>query len=484
MSWLKDPLLLILLYLSMVCLFAALNPQRRRQLWLGVLLLLLFAFPRAGGVMTALNLPLPVAGVLSAVLITEWLLFRRRHDRISTPIDYFFLAYALIAGLSLGIGLATGGDHKIALIELCFYLFAIGIYFYASETFRDPGSLRLIYRGLLVISVAVSVYGIAQKFLGGSILINHVTYNSAGALARSYVEMEAPYRRVLSSYGDPNVLASQLVVFVGLAGALLLGRGVSLFLRLGCIVAIVVNVLCVYYTGSRAGILCVILVGIGVLVWRTRWALLLLIAVPLTVWLFFPGLISDILPEKLTFLLKTGDTRYQFPSVAWRLLQAIPLGCGFGNSVTLQLNGISWSFDVMPGRVVWAGFNSFWLTLFSRVGVPGVIAFALLLLVLFINVIRHIRAMADPVMRAVLVGCVIGLMGQMTIWLVNNTYMLPGGGLNFWFLMGLIVAAGRTYAPWVDSTWVPKMFTWRTSPSLQAAASMGQAPMMSGSPGK
>ncbi len=468
MSWLKDPLLLILLYVSMVCLFAALNPQRRRQLWLAVLLLLLFALPRAGGMIETLNLPLPVAGVVAAVLITEWLLFRRRHERISTPVDYFFLVYALIAGLSLGIGLTTGGDNKIAMIELAFYLFAIGIFFYASETFRDPGSLQLFFRGLLVISLAVSIYGIAQKYWGGGILVDHVTYNSASTMARSYVDMAAPYRRVLSSYGDPNVLASQLVVFVGLAMALLVGRGVSWPLRLGCAAILAVNILCVHYTGSRAGMLCVILVVFGVLVWRTRWALPLLLASPLIIWYFAPGIISDLLPEKLAFLLKTGDTRYEFPAVAWRLLQAIPLGCGFGNTVALQLDGVSWSFEILPSRVIWAGFNSFWLNLFSRVGLPGVMAFLLLLAALFINVIRHIRAMTDPVMRAVLAGCVIGLLGQMTIWLVNNTYMLPGGGLNFWFLLGLMVAAGRTYAPWVNPAWMPQMRSWWTT-SLPAA---------------
>jgi len=469
MNLLKDPIILVLLYLIVVCLFAAINPRRRREMWLFILTVLLFALPRAGGVVSGLHLPLPLASVLSAVFITEWLLFRRVQGRVRSHLDYFFLAYAAVAGLGLAVGLASGGNHLVALIELCLYLFTMGLYFYASETFRTPHHFRLFCRWLLVISVCVSLYGIAQKFLGSRILINHVTYNSTSGLARTYIEVEPAFRRVLSSYGDPNVLAGQLLVFTAVALALVVGRGIPGTVRLGCLAVLILNVICAVYTGSRAGLLCLLLVVVGVLVWRSRWALLLLATLPLAAWYLLPEALHQLLPHQFQLVWQSSDLRYQFPLVAWRLLQATPFGCGFGNTILMQLHGANWSFEIIPGTVIWAGFNSFWLNLFSRMGLPGLTAFILLLGALFTYVARHVRYVQDDIARAAMVGGLVGFLGQTVIWLVNNTYMLPGGGLNFWFTMGMLVAACRAYAPMVDPVGARLLgVTWPTVPTAGA----------------
>jgi hypothetical protein len=443
----KDPIILILFALLLVTGFTALQPRRRPEVWLIVLTILLFALPRAGVIIKQINLPLPLNYIFATVFIIEWLLLRKSSAMERSKVNYLFLLYAGIAGMGLAIGLTTGGTYLIALLELCFYLFAIGLFFYASETFCEQKHFYLFARLVLVISVVISLYGIAQRFLGSSVLVNYLTYNSSGDLARSYVEAdEIGLRRVLSSYGDPNVLASQLVVFVGIGMALLLGKGVPSNTRLLCLFVVMVNVACTLYTGSRAGIMCLGLVLMVVLIWRTRWALLLIPLLVLIALMLGPALIDSVMASRFQSVITGDDARRQFPGMAWQLIQAVPFGCGLGNAVQLNLHGFNWSFAIVPAGVIWSGFNSFWLNLFSRLGLPGLITFIMLLWALVRYVSVRAKMIQDPQVRAFLIGGLAGFAGQWIIWIVNNTYMLPGGTLNFWFMMGMLFAGARAFS--------------------------------------
>ena len=450
-SGLNDTMIMMFVFAAGLFAFIALRARVHRELWLLVLTVALFAVPRAGVVLRQVQLPLPAAHVLAAVSIIEWLLFRRNRRAQRSRTGYFFILYTGVVGIGLMVGLATGGNHLIAFLELCFYLFSIGLFFYVSETFWTPHQFMLFMRVVLVISVVVSVYGAAQRYLGTSILVDRVTYNTGGHdISRSYLKTdELSQRRVLSSYGDPNVLASQLVVFSAIAMALLVGKGVPGHMRFGCLVVLAANLVCVAFSGSRAGIIGLSLAGAGVLLWRTRWALVILPVLAIVGSMLLRPLLETELLNRLFYfegLLDMSDLRSHFPAMSWQLLQATPFGAGLGNTVMLDSVGTSWSFTVLPAGGIWAGFNSFWLNLFSRLGLPGVLAFAVLIGVLCAWVWRHARYVTDPQVKAFLVGGLIGLAGQWVIWLANNTYMLPGGGLNYWFMMGMLVSGCRAYS--------------------------------------
>ena len=419
------------------------------RFWLLSLLLLLFGLPRAGVVIQQVQLPLPLAHILCAVLVIEWLFFRRSRSEEGFRFGKFFLLYAVIAGFGLVVGLSAGGGHIIAFLELCFYLFTIGIFFYVVDTFREQKQFLKFARAVLVISVLVSIYGIAQRYMGSSILVPHLTYNTGGSIiSRQYIEVsQASQIRVLSSYGDPNVLASQLVVFIGIALALLAGRGVKGRLRLLFLGVVAINVVCLYFTRSRAGMLSMLLVMLIVMCWRTRWAFLSLPVLAVVGYFMIPIYLSSYVETQFHGVITGEEIRLLFPRMAWQLLNIVPLGCGFGRTVFLNLEGLNWTFSVAPTTVVWAGLNSFWLNLMCRLGVPGVLAFLLILIVLFHYVWTRSRQVEHPMVRAVLIGALAGFVGQWIIWLVNNTYMLPGGGLNFWFTMGMLVAGCRAFVP-------------------------------------
>jgi len=335
----------------------------------------------------------------------------------------------------------------MAFLELCFYLFSMGLFFYVSDTFRKQKHFLTFARVILIISVVVSAYGIAQRYLGSSILIPHLTYTTGGGtISQQYLEAtEASQVRVLSSYGDPNVLASQLLVFIGIALALAVGKGVKGNTRLLCLGVLLLNVVCLFYTRSRAGIISAFLVMLIVFCWRTRWALLFIPIMILFGYIMIPTLAASYLESRFQGAVTGDDVRLLFPRMAWELLNIVPLGCGFGRTVFLNVEGLSWSFAVAPTTVVWAGLNSFWLNLLCRLGIAGLLAFLLILVVLFRYVWIRAKQVEHSMVRAILIGVLAGFVGQWIIWLVNNTYMLPGGGLNFWFMMGMLVAGCRAF---------------------------------------
>jgi len=448
MDLIWDPVILALFCLTVLCGFVALRPRRRPEVWLLLLTVLLFGLPRAGFVMGQFFLPLPLTHVLAAVFIVEWLLLRKTSVGTHRHLARYFLLYALVAGFGLVLGLSTGGTRLVAFLEISFYFFAMGLFFYTSETFRQRRHFYLFAHLALGISVAVSLYGIAQKFFGSSVLVPYVTYTSFGQdISQISYSIKT---RVLSSYGDPNVLASQLVVFVGISMALIVGRGLSSGTRMLGLFILAVNVVCIVFTGSRAGMLCLALVPMIILYWRSKWAILILPVLLGLGILWLPSVVESSLVGKVSsmgpgIMIDPGDLRAEFPSLAWRLLQAVPLGCGWGNTVTMQVTGLNWDFMMRPAEVIWMGFNSFWLNLFSRLGVPGLVTFVLLLVVLFRYVWAHARMVQDAWVRAFLIGALAGFIGQSVIWLVNNTFMLPGGGLNFWFTMGMLVAGCQAF---------------------------------------
>ncbi|MCK4629654.1 MAG: hypothetical protein KAT56_11670, partial [Sedimentisphaerales bacterium] len=336
MDYLQDPIILVSLIFLAVSIVVFSHLRRQIRLWLVLLTIMLFALPRAGMLVQQINLPLPLAHILAALVIIQWFFFGRSQYRRQSRFGYFFLIYAATAGLGLAIGLATGANYSMAFLELFFYLIAMGLFFYASETFTEKRHFLLFTCLILGFSAIVSLYGIAQRYLGSDILIDNVTYNSASDTARSYIGQSGfggENSRVLSSYGDPNVLAGQLLLFAGIALALLLGKKVPPHLKLLCLGVLCANVCCIIFTGSRAGLLALVFVAIIVLVRRSRWALLFIPAVAISAFILITPVLESVLTAKFHGLVSANDIRRQFPIMAWELLKLIPFGSGLGNTV-------------------------------------------------------------------------------------------------------------------------------------------------------
>ncbi len=456
MEILNDPINIVLIGLSMICIAIAIRPRRYPNSLLMILTVALFALPRAGIHVPSFGVPLPISHILLVVIMVEWVLVR--HNRFHEGAGYarYFVIYAIVTAFGLAAGIMWGSKYEVAIMELFFYMFMMTLFFYVSEAFCEPAYFMKFIRIVLMISVFISLYGITQHYLGSKVLIQYITYNSDTNMARSYLELDdLSLRRVLSSYGDPNVLASQLIVFFGITFSLIISRRISARTRLISLAILAVNSICIVFTGSRAGMICMVLVVIIVLSWRKRWVLFA-IPVLLIISVFMSSqLIEDTVVNKFQGVVSSDDVRAQFPTMAMKLVQVVPFGSGLGRTVSLEVNEMDWNFKVHQAPNIWVGFNSFWLNLFCRLGLPGVVSFLVLLFVLLRYIWRHIKMVQDVQVKAILIGGVAGLICQGVIWMANNTYMLPGGGLNFWFMMGMMVAGSRAYAVQYPQMMVP-----------------------------
>ncbi|MBN1436788.1 MAG: hypothetical protein JW936_06915 [Sedimentisphaerales bacterium] len=461
MTYLQDPIIAVLFVFCIAMMMVAMLRQKR---WGDVVLLglvvLLFGLPRAGVFIGKANLPLPLAHILAAMLIVIWGL-RRYQVEHKQKLHYFFLLYGVMACWGMILGLASGGNLFIAFLESSFYLFSIGLFFYASETFADKHYFRLFVKILAIVAAAVSIYGIAQYFFGPQILLNRVTYNSASDRALAYLEYSGSHRRVLSSYGDPNVLASGALVFLSIGLAIVTARGIVRTKRLVWLTVLILSGICLYFTHSRAAMLCTVIVALIIFCRYTRVGFTV---VPLLV---VGGILAWISLGEIEFLsgvVPANDMRWKFAGWAWQFVKGVPLGCGFGNSIIIDPTDATEIFSVVPATTIWMGFNSFWLDLLSRLGIPGVLAFILLLMALFRRIWHDTFLVSDPMVRAVLVGGLAGCIGQCVIWTANNTYMLPGGGVNFWFMMGMLYAGCRAFSSKTAVVLLPTEGTWGDIP--------------------
>ena len=180
MSLFQEPMLIASILTASFGGLIILGKRRGPEFCLLVLTMLSFGLPRAGFLLKQIQLPLPLAHLLAGLFVLEWLLLRRFRSPVKWEFTPYFILYALVAGFGLALGVIMGGHLLTAFLELNFYLFSLGLFFYACETFHKRDHFLLFSRLLLVIALVVSLYGIAQKYFGRDILIPLITYASKG----------------------------------------------------------------------------------------------------------------------------------------------------------------------------------------------------------------------------------------------------------------------------------------------------------------
>ncbi len=460
MFLLRDPFIVSLLSLTIAGLVILLQPTRRPYWWLFILTIVFFAFPRAGFTLEKNLLPLPIPHILTAILGVEWFL-RRHHSEVGPPFfKKLVIVFALTAFFSACYGLCMGGRPLMVFLDLCFYFFSLTIFFFCIDTFRERRQFNVFIGLILSISMLVSVYGLLQVFWGTDILIPNITHNTGGGdYSKAYLQgNDINYMRVLSSYGDPNVLSSQLLLFIGIAFSIMIGHGIRLRYRLFCVLVVVCNIVCLVLTGSRAAMICLPLVIIILLCLKSRWVrFTVLFLIPMGMILMHEHLFAFLNSPMLMII---NDERLSYPQKLVELLLTSPFGSGLGNNIYLGTPDGDSSLIFKNASNVFDSWNSFWMNLVARMGIQGFLCFVFLLGTLWHYIWRQSRHIHHPLVQASLLGGLAGMSVQMLIWLVNNTYMLPGGGLNFWFMMGMMVVGCHAYTHAPEPMMVPCQPMW------------------------
>lgn len=414
-------------------LLAAISLFSKPRVLMIFLLLFVYLLPRAGFTLQTAwyHFPLPAGYLVVVFIMIRWFfhsVFGRGRVKKEIPTRKVFYLYVIIAVLAVGAGLLTKGYIPTMILEALFYFAAFFVFFMVIDMFENKDCAKMFMNGILLCGFLVSLYGVLLLIYGKALLINNITYNAA-----TYTALEGQFiyaKRTLSTYGDPNVLNAQLMVFCGIFTGLVLQGKYSFWKRAFLLVSLVLTIVCIYFASSRAS-----LIGLFVL----------LIVFAMTrikkLWLYIPilsvGYFMFIEPVRKYYehrIFTTGitsDLRITYVKVFFEILTRFPFGVGFGNS-------IDENYNIIPAYNVWYGFNSFYLHFLSRVGIQGLIVFVIMLYLILKYLFIGSDRIKDPNIRFFIFGAGWGVVVQQFNFITNNVYQVPGGMLNFWIMCGML----------------------------------------------
>jgi hypothetical protein len=304
--------------------------------------------------------------------------------------------------------------------------------------FQEEKSVKLFINGILWSAFLVSLYGILLLMIGQKFLIRYVTYNSGTDIALLGQFLIA--RRTLSTYGDPNVLSSQLVVFISILLSLVFNGNYKLTFKAFLIFTLALTLLCVYFSSSRAALLGVFAIFMVLAMGRIK-KIWLMIPIVIIGYIIFLEPIRKYYEHRIYTTGFTSDLRITtYVPLFFQMALRIPFGVGFGNNLDPD------TFMVTPAINIWHGLNSFYLLLVTRIGLQGVAILILMIYLIARYAIVESRFIEDPNIRYFLYGAGYGVLGQQFNFITNNVYMVPGGMLNFWIMCGMLTIGVNMFA--------------------------------------
>ncbi|MBN1810004.1 MAG: hypothetical protein JW909_13135 [Planctomycetes bacterium] len=413
-----------------------------RRAALTVVVVLCVGLPRAGMVMPVFNLPLPASFLLVYVIFWPWLVLRPlRLDVFRLILVFRALLFAML--VSVVVGFLRGARTSMVAVDIATIVGQVPAFFVAVWLVNSEKDLRTAMWWLAVSMLAASAYGIAQFYVGPGILVPGITYTAGSSFSTVNLTYGAG-SRILSSYGDPNVFAGALVLVLPCLVGIIVGRGTFRHGPLPktiVLASIVAGMIALVYCNSRAGYVGMT-AALGLLLWKFRPLFLkILVPVILALWLISEAGLTERMLNRLT--IGESDPRYGYLAVMLELLTEHPEGAGAG--IHAVPSGFYQGVKMAPARSVWDTYNSFYLHLFARAGLFGLAAFLWAVGNVFRNIWKSLHGSRREWQPAI-IGLLGGAVGVQLAMIVNPFYQLPGGGINFWLMLGIAYAAARTAA--------------------------------------
>lgn len=389
-------------------------------------------------------IPVPIGGLrltfldaaITAVLAV-WLLrlLSRRDERpVTTPLDGLVLIFVGLAIVSFVIGI-----YSVSGEMLRFFLKTINsILFFLTVTnvVRTKATLVRVVQAVLLGGLSAALLGIAfyvmDKGLAIQLLssLRGVGYPSGAGVLR-YIAGTTTLRATGTAI-DPNVLGGMLLLVLPLAVSQLFAeRGVLPRQPLALVVAAIA--LCLILTLSRGAWVGAVaaMLFLATVRYRRAWLLLgLVVALLLLVpqgELIVGRVEVAITAEDRATQMRLGEYRD-----ALRLISLYPwFGVGFGSAPSVDL---------------YVAAASIYLLMAEQMGLVGLSAFLLCMVVLFVWAFRAYRRMADVQLKALHIGVLSGVVGALSAGLFDHYFFnlhFPHTVALFWLFVGLTAAAAR-----------------------------------------
>jgi O-antigen ligase len=329
-----------------------------------------------------------------------------------TPLNQPIAIYILVCFLATLWGKLTGHVQGKAGFFFVLKYFEFMIVFFMVVNYVDSAdqAKRLLFC-LFLTCFIVSIYGLIQIPGGGRV--------------------SAPFE---GERGEPNTFGGYLI-FMGAVAVALIDHLKNMRVRLGLAVLLVVLLLSLLYTQSRASYLAVIPAYLVLsLLSRRRFYLIAGLIVALALG---PLIIPRVAKERIAFTFMQPEARGQIQVGKLRL----------DTSASARI--YSWKSALKDWRrrpilghgVTGYGFmDAQYPRILVETGTVGMLAFAWLIYGLFRVGLATWREQQDDLMRGLSVGLIAGLVGLLVHAIGANTFIIVRIMEPFWFLVGIVVA--------------------------------------------
>jgi len=341
-----------------------------------------------------------------------------------TPLNQPIAAYILACFLATLWGKFTGNvEGNSGFFFVLKYFEYMIVFFMVVNYVNTANQAKRLLFCLFITCFIVSIYGLIQIPGGGRV--------------------SAPFE---GEVGEPNTFGGYLV-FMGAVAVALMDHLKDMRVRLGLAVLLVVLLLSLLYTQSRASYLAVIPAYLVFsLLSRRRFYLIagLIVALALS-----PLIIPRVAKERIAFTFMQPEAKGQIQ------FGKVRLDTSASARVINYKRGLSdWRKSPVLGYGVtgYTFMDAQYPRILVETGIVGLLAFAWLIYALFRVGINTWRDARDDLMRGLSVGLTAGLVGLLVHAVGANTFIIVRIMEPFWFLVGIVIALSQmndesTHAP-------------------------------------
>lgn len=367
-----------------------------------------------------------------------------------TAIHLWIFAYWLILVVSTAFS-PLKIDALAGLVKFTLYLllFALASRIFARDKFRS-----FILTVYLLISLIVSAYGVRQKFIGVKPLATWTDPTSP----------LADTTRVYSFLGNPNLLSSYLIPAVAFSVvAFIVWKTKPQKLLAGF--TLIINIACIYFTGSRGGWLALVATGVAFLLgfkfwwseylspfWR-KWLIPVAIASFLGVIAMGMIFVEPLRLRVFSIFSWRGDSSNNVRINVWisalqMLRDHLLIGIGPGNKVFNQIYPF-----YMQTKFTALGAYSIFLEIAIETGLIGLFAFTGGIVATFQRGLVLIKKMKpNHDLQAIwILGAMASLTGLATQGLFDIVWYRPQVNTLWWLSVAVIAAVYSTKVAETDN---------------------------------
>ena len=388
---------------------------------------LLFIFPVVGMMAVLFAVPFLPTMLLAAMLVPILFLILLSRSFVIDSTTVFLLIFIILSMIAAVASLAPRSSIQIALLTSIFMLSVPAVV--ACCTTRKSAELLII---IFVVSAGITgLYGVFQALTGATLDIwqdQELFADTAG--------------RVSSTFGNPNVYGTYLLLAIPIAAACIVYLK-GFFFKFCAVGATGLLLISLMLTLSRGCFLSLALaVGIFVLIMEKRLVILFVPAV-----LALPFVLPQTILNRVLSIFNMADTSTAFRLNIWqgslRILQDFWLS-GVGQGIDAY-NAVYPFYALAAIHAPHS--HSLYIQYLVEVGVVGFAVFIIVLACFFrtmVNFLRHTTDFKQRVMAAAMIAAVIGFLFQGVTDFVFYNYRVL---LTFYLFIGISIAFTRVNKP-------------------------------------